>query len=127
MARMEEMSALSNKGDQFWPPSIVLQTPPATEPNDQVSGSPGTPSIASARPPRKGPICRHCIPLKSFSSIAPGGSGFFSGETAGVAVAPPPPLLLAGVCSTACPESEMKQNREKRRERRKSGLSIRLV
>src|SRR5437764_2812267 len=114
------MSSLSKIGVQFCPASVVFQTPPATPPKYQVSGSPGTPSIASARPPRNGPICRHCIPLKSFSSIAPGGRGFFSGETAGVGVAPPPPLLLAGVCSTACPESEIKQNRERRRERRKS-------
>src|SRR6266403_4993789 len=31
--------------------------------------------MASARPPRKGPIWRHCIALKSFSSIAPVGVG----------------------------------------------------
>src|SRR5258708_17915558 len=31
--------------------------------------------MASARPPRKGPIWRHCIALKSFSSIAPAGVG----------------------------------------------------
>ncbi len=31
--------------------------------------------MASARPPRNGPICRHCIPLNNFSSIAPAGVG----------------------------------------------------
>src|SRR5213082_3038481 len=36
-----------------------------------MSGSSGMPSMASARPPRNGPICRHCIPLNTFSSIAP--------------------------------------------------------
>src|SRR5436190_18002940 len=66
---MDEMSCLSKSGIQFAPPSIVFHTPPATAPKYQVFGSPGTPSIASARPPRNGPICRHCMPLKSFGSI----------------------------------------------------------
>src|SRR5438477_1680650 len=85
------MSSLSNSGVQFCPASIVFQTPPATPPKYQVSDSPGTPSIASARPPRNGPICRHCIPLKSFSSIAPGGAGFGDvvGEPLGDGVWPP--------------------------------------
>src|SRR5580693_3593788 len=72
---MDEMSCLSKSGVQFCPASIVFQTPPATPPKYHVSGSPGTPSMASARPPRNGPTCRHFIPLKSFSSIAPGGTG----------------------------------------------------
>src|SRR5437879_13275999 len=76
MAPIDEMSSLSKSGVQFCPPSDVFQTPPATPPKYQVSDSPGTPSIASARPPRNGPICRHCIPLNNFSSIAPGGTGF---------------------------------------------------
>src|SRR5260370_31980085 len=38
--------------------------------------------MASARPPRKGPIWRHCIALKSFSSIAPAGVGEGDGVTA---------------------------------------------
>src|SRR5712691_843251 len=85
------MSSLSKSGVQFWPPSVVFQTPPATPPKYHVSGSPGTPSIASARPPRNGPICRHCIPLKSFSSIAPGGVGFgvAVGDFVGDGVCPP--------------------------------------
>src|SRR6266404_5633473 len=69
------MSSLSKTGVQFCPPSIVFQTPPATPPKYQVFGSPGTPSIVSARPPRNGPICRHCIPLNNFSSTAPTGVG----------------------------------------------------
>src|SRR5436190_22085295 len=91
MAPIDEMSSLSKSGVQFCPPSIVFQTPPATPPKYQVSGSPGTLSIASARPPRNGPIWRHCIPLKSFSSIAPVGSGFgvALGECVGDGVGPP--------------------------------------
>src|SRR5260370_38399577 len=38
--------------------------------------------MASARPPRKGPTWRHCIALKSFSSIAPAGVGEGDGVTA---------------------------------------------
>src|ERR1700757_4635735 len=98
---------------------MVFQTPPATDPKYQVSGSPGTPVMASARPPLKGPIWRHCIPPKSFSSIAPGGSGFFSGEAAGVAVPPPPVFVLAGVCSAAFANIENARidNQEKRSRR----------
>src|SRR5260221_12877863 len=70
------MFSLSKRGVQLCPPSIVFQAPPATPPKYHVSGSPGTPSIASARPPRNGPIWRHCIPLNNFSSIAPAGVGF---------------------------------------------------
>src|SRR5947199_5402091 len=116
---MEEMSCLSKSGAQFAPPSNVFQTPPATAPKYQVFGSPGTPSIARARPPRNGPTCRHCIPLKSFSSIAPGGSGFFSGETAGVGLLPPPCLLGTAVGSTAFPDCEIENERIHRRDRRK--------
>src|SRR5438094_10418598 len=66
---MDEISCLSKSGVQFAPPSTVFQTPPATAPKYQVLGSPGTPSIASARPPRNGPTCRHCIAEKSFRPI----------------------------------------------------------
>src|SRR5437868_15054741 len=76
---MDEMSCLSKSGVQFAPPSSVFQTPPATAPKYHVVGSPGTPSIASARPPRNGPTWRHCIPLKSLGSIAG------TGEVVGVA------------------------------------------
>src|SRR5438552_5843566 len=79
---MEVMSSLSKSGVQFAPPSAVFQTPPATAPKYQVLGSPGTPSIASARPPRKGPTCRHCIPLNNFSSAAPAGVGEGDGAAA---------------------------------------------
>src|SRR5436305_14296030 len=109
MAPIDEMSSLSNSGVQFCPASIVFQTPPATPPNYQVSGSPGTPSIARARPPRNGPTCRHCIPLKSFSSIAPGGSGLVDavGEAFGDGVGAPPPALVftGGLGSAALEES----------------------
>src|SRR5260370_42587584 len=56
-----------------------------------MSGSPGTPSIARARPPRNGPIWRHCIPLNNFSSIAPAGVGFgvAVGDFVGGGVWPP--------------------------------------
>src|SRR5438045_7309336 len=68
IAPIDEISCLSKSGVQFAPPSTVFQTPPATAPKYQVFGSPGTPSMAKARPPRKGPTCRHCMPLKSFAS-----------------------------------------------------------
>src|SRR5437868_8376540 len=80
MAPIEEMSCLSNSGIQFAPPSVVFQTPPATAPKYHVFGSPGTPSIASARPPRNGPTCRHFIPLQSLGSSEPGGSGVAEGD-----------------------------------------------
>src|SRR5947199_5662833 len=76
---MEEIGCLSNRGIQFAPASVVFHTPPATAPKYQVSGSPTTPSIASARPPRNGPICLQRIPLNSFSSIAPDGAGVGDG------------------------------------------------
>src|SRR5207245_8803441 len=133
IAPIDEMSSLSKSGVQFCPPSIVFQTPPATPPKYQVSGSPGTPSIASARPPRNGPICRHCIPLKSFSSIAPGGSGFFSGVAAGVAVPPPPAFVFIALGSTpfanctiensASPARTKIENKKERR----IGVIIRVV
>src|SRR6184192_1941922 len=82
MAPIEEMSCLSKSGVQFAPPSSVFQTPPATAPKYQVFGSPGTPSIASARPPRNGPTCRHCIPEKSFGSICGAGVGDAPGDGA---------------------------------------------
>src|SRR5207248_8471595 len=80
IAPMDEISCLSKSGVQFAPPSTVFQTPPATAPKYQVLGSPGTPSIASARPPRNGPTCRHCIPEKSFGSICGAGLGDALGD-----------------------------------------------
>src|SRR5437588_4959565 len=75
IAPTDEIACLSKTGVQFAPPSSVFQTPPATAPKYQVFGSPGTPSIARARPPRNGPTCRHCIPEKSFESICGAGVG----------------------------------------------------
>src|SRR6476646_6209929 len=72
---MDEMSCLSKSGVQFAPPSSVFKTPPATAPKYQVFGSPGTPSMARARPPRNGPTGRHCITEKSFGSICDAGVG----------------------------------------------------
>src|SRR5947207_12958626 len=82
MAPIEEMSCLSKSGVQCAPPSSAFQTPPALPPKYQVFGSPGTPSIASARPPRNGPTCRHCIPEKSFGSICGAGVGDAPGDGA---------------------------------------------
>src|SRR5438270_605231 len=123
MAPIDEISSLSNSGVQFCPPSIVFQTPPATPPKYQVSGSPGTPSIASARPPRNGPIWRHCIPLNNFSSIAPGGSGFGVAvdEAFGEGVGPP----SRGGGLTANALDETKASAVKRRKRRMN-VNIRL-
>src|SRR5437016_10258251 len=121
------MSCLSKIGVQFWPPSVVFQTPPATAPKYQVSGSPGTPWIASARPPRNGPICRHCIPLKSFSSIEPGGSGFFSGVAAGVAVPPPPVFVFIGLGSTAFEDCKIDSVKIENKKERRNRVIIRVV
>src|SRR5438270_1010497 len=101
---MDEMSCLSKSGVQFCPPSVVFQTPPATAPKYQVFGSPITPSIASARPPRNGPTCRHCIPLKSFSSIVPAGFGVADEVVVGVGVTEtpgPPPRGGVGFAANA--------------------------
>src|SRR5438067_4091008 len=89
IAPMDEMSCLSKSGVQFAPPSSVFQTPPATAPKYQVFGSPGTPSMARARPPRNGPTCRHCIPEKSFGSICGAGVGDAFGGGAGAAPTAP--------------------------------------
>src|SRR5436305_11608326 len=124
MAPMEEISSLSKSGVQFCPASVVFQTPPATPPKYQVSGSPGTPSMASARPPRNGPTCRHSIPLKSFWSSAPGGRGFFSGETAGVGLLPPPSLLGTALGSTAGLDWKIEQDKKNNREKRRSGFLL---
>src|SRR6266404_9605971 len=127
IAPMDDMSCLSKSGVQFAPPSVVFQTPPATAPKYHVSGSPGTPSIASARPPRNGPTCRHCIPLKSFSSIAPGGSVFFSGETVGVAVVPPPAFaFVGGLGSTPFANWKIDSDKIERKKERRGSLIIRL-
>src|SRR2546423_7152599 len=121
------MSSLSKIGVQFWPASVVFQTPPATPPKYQVSGSPGTPSIDSARPPRNGPTCRHCIPLKSFSSIAPAGSGFFSGDAAGVAVPPPPVFVFLGLGSTAFEDCKIDSVKIENKKERRNRVIIRVV
>src|SRR5205807_10525350 len=86
---MDEMSCLSKSGVQLAPPSSVFQTPPATAPKYQVFGSPGTPSMARARPPRNGPTCRHCLPEKSFGSICGAGVGDALGGGAGAAPTAP--------------------------------------
>src|SRR5215471_11891900 len=126
---MDEMSSLSNIGVQFCPPSIVFHTPPATPPKYQLFGSPGTPSIASARPPRNGPTWRHCIPLKSFSSIPPGGLGFgvAVGDFAGDGVCPPPALPFIGLGSTAFAESKIDNDKIEQRQKRRNSLIIRVV
>src|SRR4029077_2517548 len=85
IAPIDEMSCLSKTGVQFAPPSNVFQTPPATAPKYQVLGSPGTPAMARARPPRNGPTCRHCIPEKSFGSICGAGVGDAPGDGDGAA------------------------------------------
>src|SRR5438552_7322214 len=82
---MEEMSSLSNTGIQFAPPSVVFQTPPATAPKYHVFGSPKTPSMASARPPRNGPTCRQRMPLNSFGSTCGAGVAEAAGEGDGAA------------------------------------------
>src|SRR2546423_4035492 len=82
IAPIDEISCLSKSGVQFAPPSSVFQTPPATAPKYQVLGSPGTPSMAKARPPRNGPTCRHRIPEKSFGSICGAGLGDTLGDGA---------------------------------------------
>src|SRR5437660_10623992 len=82
---MDEMSCLSKSGVQFAPPSTVFQIPPATAPKYQVFGSPGTPSIARARPPRNGSTCRHRLPEKSFGSICGAGVGDALGDCDGAA------------------------------------------
>src|SRR5205085_3195550 len=51
--------------------------------------SPGTPSMARARPPRNGPICRQCIPEKSFGSICGVGMGDPAGVGDGAAYTAP--------------------------------------
>src|SRR5437016_3486774 len=121
------MSSLSKSGVQFCPPSMVFQTPPATPPKYHVSGSPGTPSIASARPPRNGPTWRHCIPLNNFSSIAPVGAGFFSGDAAGVAVPPPPAFGFIGLGSTAFEDCKIDSAKIHNKQERRNGFIIRLV
>src|ERR1700747_3755937 len=115
MAPIDEMSSLSKSGVQFCPASIFFQTPPATPPKYQVSGSPGTPSIASARPPRNGPTWRHRIPLKSFSSIAPGATGFavavadIFGEGVG------PPSRGVGLIAKLLKQTKMRAMEERER------------
>src|SRR5205807_4199720 len=82
IAPIDEMSCLSKSGVQFAPPPTFFQAPPATAPKYHVFDSPGTPSLASARPPRNGPTCRHCIPEKTFGSICGAGVGDALGDGA---------------------------------------------
>src|SRR5438132_4512893 len=88
IAPIDEISCVAKSGVQFAPPSTVFQTPPATAPKYQVFGSPGTPSMARARPPRNGPTCRHCIPEKSLGLICGAGIGDAFGAGAGAGAAP---------------------------------------
>src|SRR4029077_3290032 len=92
IAPMDEMSCLSKSGVQFAPPSSVFQTPPATAPKYQVLGSPGTPAMAKARPPRNGPTCRHCMPEKSLGSICGAGVGDARGDGDGDGAAQTAPI-----------------------------------
>src|SRR5258707_6211602 len=88
-----------------------------------MSGSPGTPSIARARPPRNGPIWRHRIPLNNFSSIAPAGVGFgvAVGDFVGDGVWPP----SFGGGLTAKVVKQMETSAAENR-KRKVNVSIRL-
>lgn len=61
MAPMEAIGWASNIGVQVTPPFVVFQTPPPTVPNKYSFGLPGKPVAATTRPPRNGPIMRHCI------------------------------------------------------------------
>src|SRR5207248_11459817 len=106
MAPMEEMSCLSNSGIQFAPPSVVFQTPPATAPKYHVFGSPKTPSMASARPPRNGPTCRQRMPLKSFGSTCGAVAGETAGEGDGAAEMVPPKMMKAKAAKLAANRNE---------------------
>src|SRR5580704_11334777 len=61
MAPMEAVGSESKTGRQVRPAFYVFQTPPSTAPKRYSLGLPGTPSAGSTRPPRNGPIRRHCI------------------------------------------------------------------
>ena len=61
IAPMEAVGSASKMGRQVRPAFSVFHTPPSTAPNRYSLGLPGTPSAGSTRPPRNGPIRRHCI------------------------------------------------------------------
>ena len=60
MAPIEPAGWPSKMGFQVRPASSVSQTPPSTAPNQKCRASPGMPATVSTRPPRNGPIRRHC-------------------------------------------------------------------
>src|SRR3954452_3850639 len=51
------------------PPSVVFQSPPPTAPKYASRGRPLTPDTAIERPPRSGPMLRHCIVFKTSGSM----------------------------------------------------------
>src|SRR5580698_494628 len=61
IAPMDAVGSASKMGRQVRPAFSVFHTPPPTAPNRYSLGLPGTPSAGSTRPPRNGPIMRHCI------------------------------------------------------------------
>src|SRR5580692_320719 len=61
IAPMEAIGSASKMGRQVRPAFAVFQTPPPTAPKRYSLGLPGTPSAGRTRPPRWGPIMRHCI------------------------------------------------------------------
>src|ERR1035437_4894544 len=59
----------SKIGYHVVPALVVFQTPPSGSPMKNVPGLPITPLTAETRPPRNGPIMRHCRPEMRFGSI----------------------------------------------------------
>ena len=51
-------------GAQVSPPSVVFHSPPPTAPKYASFGRPFTPLTAIERPPRAGPMLRHCVALE---------------------------------------------------------------
>src|SRR5918993_4277163 len=62
-------------GSQFSPASVVFQSPPPTAPKYASRGRPFTPLTAMERPPRSGPMLRHCSCDSSEAVAAAGGAG----------------------------------------------------
>src|SRR3954468_17792318 len=60
MAPTEAIGVPSVMGDQVVPAFVDLKRPPSTLPKMKVLGALETPAAAMVRPPRKGPISRHC-------------------------------------------------------------------
>src|SRR3954452_22155898 len=83
IAPTDEMFELSSEMLRHVPPaSVVFHTPPATVPMKNVRGSMGSPVTATARPPRKGPTSRHCMPRRIGSDLDPAaesGAGMAAG------------------------------------------------